>query len=191
MTGTPDKPEEIIWPDDMAGRLAIAIGTGAMMPPDPVEGCALMLPGGWPSFLVEVGVGGIEDMHSVGGHLVGTDMVLGRLHDAGMRPAADMYTPPEADGPLRWIVQRRDNARGASGIYGPGKDGPRGFALISPLPPWPAEFDYVVPTVGYQVGVYATTRTTGIIRLSGPALREAVAAEAAAGRLYGVRAAVV
>lgn len=179
------------WPADMPGRIARAMSTGETLPEDDVSGIALMFPGGWPCYLVELGIGGFELQRLVGGDLVGLDVAFDTLHNCGMRPAANMLVPPESDGPIRWVVQQGDRPRRASGIYAPRGSGSGHWEVITPLPPWPDEFSHLMPRLRWQIGVYVTTRTTGLWQLHGQALVDALMIEADAGRLYGTRAAVV
>lgn len=157
-----------------------------------VYGCHFQAVGGWPSIVVELNfqaqLTALDDNDRL---TFGEDLMPAILATRGFVPATGIMAPPPAD-PVQVTVRNRPRNPARSGVFTPGvtPQDPR-WEIISPLPPWPAEFDRVVPQFGHRMAVYLTLHTGHLSGLHGDALALALMAEVAAGRLYGTTAAVV
>lgn len=151
---------------------------------------------GWPSLLVELNPAGklTSPAGPVGGQPPGwgIDLLPAALAARGLLPVGGWRTPPRAATP-RWTVQLSRRARRPAGVYGPGAgDVPGGWALMSPLPAGVPPLWKALPAhTGGQCAVYVSTTTDGLVHLTDIRWEQQMDALAAAGLLFGARAAVI
>lgn len=156
-----------------------------------VAGRVFALPGGWPSLLIELNMQMPEVQPRAG-----YDHVPDILASRGLTPTADLLRPPGGD-TIRFAVRRRPcddrdcDCGSGPGVYGPGPAPDKMWTVMAPLPPWPDAVDELIAERGGRMALYLTTRTVGLVYAGGQAMLAGMRAEAAAGMLFGARAAVM
>lgn len=154
----------------------------------------------WAAVLVELNLSmpevDLEALHTAGELTYTGDRMGEVLARKGMAPTPQgtHAEPPDQDGPVRWVVRTAPRGHRPSGVFAPGPGGiPSGWVVGSPLPRLPARvpFRQVVEQRGGQAVVFVTTHTLGLCHAAGQVFMDGLNAEAAAGRLWSTRAAVI